>query len=1032
MPNTISESVSRTKKPTGLSVTRNGNNFTFSWKIGDADYGSGQILQYIWSKKPGGKWVDVNIGTKTTKKVVTIPASSFNPSTGKNLDWVKFRVAGCRKAHTKSNKHYYYSFSQFAEKTYDVKAPNRPSLSAELSGSSANVCTFTWATAAKTDAAEWLASVQCQTRLERNCTQTDGSKLSATGWTNYNATAAASGSAVITEDTSAVNGSVSYTRWFRVRSRGPAGDSAWTYAKHVYAIPYRTTNMTASANKSGSTGTVCGANWKTPLDAAHPVDQIVVQYAFATPTSGLDCPAGASWTDALTIAYRDGSEAATWTIDRRVGNDECLYARVNTKHDGNVTYGNAVRIDTGALTAPSGLSVDADSSTYNVTVDATNNCDAGASFLLVEYYSQYYPKGACVGIIPHGSSSVTVKCPPWYGDTAVWFGVRAVIGSYRVTTRPDGVNLYAVTALATSVSIFSARYSSADIPVAPSDVSLETISADTIRVKFDIPWQAATGAELSWADHEDAWESTDKPQTYEIESADITAWNIGGLATGKRWYVRVRLIKEDDSKTTYSGYSETQSIDLSSAPVVPVMSLSAAVIRADGEVTASWSFVSTDGSSQVAATVAQVIDGTTYRTLANVGTAQRAVISAERAGWTTGTSYEIAVCVTSESGRRSGWSAPVAVHVADPITASISQSSLVEQTLTEDGVERTVMSLTEMPLTVTVIGAALGGVTRLVIERAETYRITRPDERDFNGYEGETIAIYTQTGEAAITIDNDDLIGALDDGAKYRLIATVQDGIGQHAEVEQEFDVHWSHQAVIPEATVVIDQTNMIAKLTPIKPTGAADTDMCDIYRLSVGRPELIYPGATFGTTYVDPYPTIGPNGGHRFVTRTANGDFITADNDLAWTDMTEADGDIVESDSNIINFGYGRVELAYNVDLSNTWKKDFTETKYLGGSVQGDWNHAVSRSGTLSAVVLADDTDTIEAFRRLAVYTGICHVRTKDGSSYAADVQVAESYAQDTAHKIAAFDLTITRVDSEDFDGLTLAEWEQMEGNND
>jgi hypothetical protein len=560
---------------------------------------------------------------------------------------------------------------------------------------------------------------------------------------------------------------------------------------------------------------------------------------------------------------------------------------------------------------------------------------------------------------------------------------------------------------------------------------LETISADTIRVKFDIPWQAATGAELSWADHEDAWESTDKPQTYEIESADITAWNIGGLATGKRWYVRVRLIKEDDSKTTYSGYSETQSIDLSSAPVVPVMSLSAAVIRADGEVTASGSFVSTDGSSQVAATIAQVINGT-YRTLVNVGTAQRATISAERAGWTTGESYELSVCVTSESGRRSGWSAPVPVHVADPITASISQSSLVEQTLTEDGVERTVMSLTEMPLTVTVIGAGLGGVTRLVIERAETYRITRPDERDFNGYDGETTAIYTQTGEAAITIDNDDLIGALDDGAKYRLIATVQDGIGQHAEVKQEFEVHWSHQAVIPEATVVIDQTNMIAKLTPIKPTGAADTDMCDIYRLSVGRPELIYPGATFGTTYVDPYPTIGPNGGHRFVTRTANGDFITADDELAWTDMTEADGDIVESDSNIINFGYGRVELAYNVDLSNTWKKDFTETKYLGGSVQGDWNPAVSRSGTLSAVVLADDTDTIEAFRRLAVYTGICHVRTKDGSSYAADVQVAESYAQDTAHKIAAFDLTITRVDSEDFDGLTLAEWEQMEGNND
>ena len=1017
-----------TKPPTGLSITRNGNNFTLSWKIGDADYGKGQLLQYIWAKKPGGKWTSVDLGAKVTKKVITIPVSGYNPSTGKTLDWVKFRIGGRRKPYTKKDTEYSYMFSPMTEAAYDIKAPSRPSLSVSLSGSVTNVCTFSWSTDAKNDSPVWLSGVQCQTRLERNCTQTNGAKLSATGWANYNASAPASGSATITEDTSVVNGGVSYTRWFRVRSRGPAGNSAWTYAKHVYAIPYKPTNMTAESKPSGSTGTECHASWKTPLDAAHPVDQIVVQYTFATPTSGLDCPAGASWTDALTIAYKDGSEAATWTIDRRADNDECLYARVNTKHDENTTYGDAVRIATGVLTAPSGLAVDADSSTYVVTVDATNNCDCGSSFLLVEYYSQYYPNGVGVGIIPHGSSSVTVKCPPWYGDTAVWFGVRAVVGSYRATTRPDGVNLYSVTALATSVSIFSDRYSSADIPVAPSDVSLEAVGSDTIRVKFDRPWQAATGAELSWADHEDAWESTDQPQTYEIEDADITAWNIGGLATGKRWYVRVRLIKEDDSKTTYSGYSETQSIDLSSAPVVPVMSLSAAVIRADGEVTASWSFVSTDGSSQVAATIAQVINGT-YHTLANVGTAQRAMISAERAGWTTGTSYELAVCVTSESGRRSEWSAPVAVHVADPITASISQSSLVEQTLTEDGVERTVMSLTAMPLTATVIGAGFGGITRLVIERAETYRITRPDERDFNGFEGETIAIYTQVGDAQIIINNEDLIGALDDGARYRLIATVQDGIGQMAEVTQEFEVHWTHQALIPTATVVVDTDEMIAKITPIAPDGALETDVCDIYRLSADRPELIYPNAVFGQTYVDPYPAIGDHGGHRCVFKTANGDFITEDNELAWVDTRADDGDIVEHEDNVIDFGTDSVALRYNADLSNTWAKDFTETQYLGGSVQGDWNPAVSRSGTFSAVIVADEIDMIESMRRLAVYTGICHVRTKDGSSYSADVQVSEAYSQDTAHKLVTFDLKITRVDSEAYDGMTLEEWQAMEG---
>ena len=120
---------------------------------------------------------------------------------------------------------------------------------------------------------------------------------------------------------------------------------------------------------------------------------------------------------------------------------------------------------------------------------------------------------------------------------------------------------------------------------------------------------------------------------------------------------------------------------------------------------------------------------------------------------------------------------------------------------------------------------------------------------------------------------------------------------------------------------------------------------------------------------------------------------------------------------------------MEYNTDLSHSWSKDFKETKYLGGSIQGDWNPAVSRTGTINTVVTADNTETIEIMRRLATYAGICHVRTKDGSSYAADVQVSESYAQDNAHRIVSFNLSITRIDPDGYDGMTLAEWEAANG---
>jgi hypothetical protein len=55
--------------------------------------------------------------------------------------------------------------------------------------------------------------------------------------------------------------------------------------------------------------------------------------------------------------------------------------------------------------------------------------------------------------------------------------------------------------------------------------------------------------------------------------------------------------------------------------------------------------------------------------------------------------------------------------------------------------------------------------------------------------------------------------------------------------------------------------------------------------------------------------------------------------------------------------------------------------------------------------------------------------VRTKDGSSFAADVQVTEDYKQNNNQRYASFTLKITRVDPEGFDGMTRAEWDRTHG---
>ena len=170
----------------------------------------------------------------------------------------------------------------------------------------------------------------------------------------------------------------------------------------------------------------------------------------------------------------------------------------------------------------------------------------------------------------------------------------------------------------------------------------------------------------------------------------------------------------------------------------------------------------------------------------------------------------------------------------------------------------------------------------------------------------------------------------------------------------------------------------------------------------------------------MDPYPTIGEHGGYRFVFVTANGDYITSTNVLAWVDVEGG----VDTLSTIIDFDGERIEIEYDMSISHSWEKDFTETTYLGGSVQGDWNLAVHRTTSVNGDFVTEDAALIAAMRRLAAYPGICHVRTVDGSSFAADVQVSESGSYERAGKIAAFSLEIKQVDTQSLDGMLQTEW--------
>lgn len=1032
-----------TKQPTGLVVTRNGGNFTASWKIADKNYEAGQVLRYTVD---GGKtWSRVSIATKTTSKqfISNLNFEGYYPFTNKKLYSVIVEVTGTRKKDTKSKTkkgntkitHYTYTPAS-ARYTYTFTVPSISSASATPSDETENTCTFAWSAANPTGAGNKLQRVQWSTILLRDSNATNGDRAyTETKVEAYSSTSGASGSYTKTE-TYVPTGNTSYTRWLRCRAQGVNGESPWKYVKQVYAFPFAPIVRNATASYTASGNHMITMRFTAPDSTAHPIKKIDTEWCIAKPAAGMAAPvAGSTWTKGATVNdIRSGDNVVSFPTSDAATDDECLFVRAVSKWEPESTKfreSAPFRVEIGAagvatLEAPIISSLTASSPT--ITISASNESDVADSFLVVRYMDASNPNGYDIGIITSSTQQpLTITVPAWSSSSPPKIGVYAVVGTARLDTS-SGYNRYTITNIVMKSAMVT---QGGTIPAAPGNVSLsQTDIAGTIRVAWDWTWTTATGAELSWADHADAWESTDEPETYEVRNVTAEAWNISGLATGIKWYVRVRLFTGIDDDITYGAYSETAMIDLSSAPSVPALSVSDGVIPEKGDVTASWVYVTTDGTQQVSAEIAEVTvvnNANVYTEIARTETAQFVDLNAAEIGWASGETHTIVVRVASASGHMSEWSNPASVSVADPLTCTISQTSLVDEIITVDSSSRTVKSLKAMPMTITVTGAGAYGQTTVMIVRAADYQAGRPDESVFMGYEGETIALVTQTGEAQITIDNDMLIGHLDDEAQYRIIATIQDGLGQTASASIDFEVHWTHQALMPEGTVEIDEDNAIAILTATAPTGTAQGDVCDIYRLSVDKPELIIRDAAWGTEYVDPYPAIGEYGGYRFVFRSGNGDYITAETEdngkqFAWVDVMED----FDSNYNIIDFGNGSVMLQYNVDLSNSWSKDFQQTKYLGGSIQGDWNPAVSRTASFSSVaVTVDDSETIEAMRHLATWAGICHVRTKDGSSYAADVQATEKYAVGNGHNLASFDLKITRVDPEGYDGMTLTEWQ-------
>lgn len=1052
-----------TVAPSGLAIERNGNNYTFTWKQGDKDYGWGQQLEY---SKNGGAWTPISITNTATSAVIT---NQVDPSTGLPDVWtLHFRVCGRRNKWKDGKTTIKPKWSAWA--TSGVWTSYVPLVDpVTYENESANSGTFGWSVQNESNTGAILCRVETQTCYVRH-----GATPPDNAWGPI-AYAAASGSLTITEDTEALAAG-NIVRWFRVRSVGTHGRvSAWQSNNHAYGAPNAAVLINANAQTTGSVSRIT-AEWTDEYGALNPIDMIALQYAIAKPTNEAMTPPADGWSTAIEVKPNGAYNKVVINVENTIDVDECMWVRVKSWHDdnNNSVYSNAMVAQYGALGAPT-INAVPDNQTGDVSITITETTACAVANTAIFYRSEDDPSNdQIVAILPKGTTTTTANVPDIIGRTRSCFGAFAFVGTY------DGTTI-------SSTKMRSETNTDSDImAVPPTNVTvMEGPDEGTVRVGWDWSWTEATRAEISWSDKEWAWESTDGPSDYSVEDVRATSWIVAGLEVGKKWFFKVRLIDGSTDKEVVGPWSETVKYDLTTVPDRPALTLSKNVINEGGTFVARWASADQD-YAEIALVTFENGDPVYGDVIAHADGQSSVEIDRE---WVTGETYYLAVRVTTTNGMQTAWSDPVSLYVAEPVSiTAYTMSSLgfkyypdviVTETYDSETGEWSVLSrmrpldvtsayltswnvevynkavnsevteilidtdtekqykqyelveglkATNMPFLVYVGGAGESGTTTASIIRATDYHLDRPDDTTFDGYEGEVVATHSRTGEAiqnVIKFTPDDLIGHLDDGASYILEASVTDVYGQTASVRYPFVVDWSHKAEVPGVSVVMDKVQRIARITPIAPSNYQNGDKCDIYRITADQPELIVKGGTFGTTYVDPYPAFGEFCGHRIVTITRNGDYTT-ENGLGWYDADYVDGDILEDLNMVIDVDGDQIVLPYNLTLSNTWNKDFKRTSYLGGAVQGDWNPAVTRDLSAGTVIVrGDDLDKQLMIRDLAGYAGVAHVRTPDGSSLTADVQINEQQSYDT--KAITYSMTIKAIDPSEPVGMTLERWNVM-----
>lgn len=731
----------KTKKPTGLKATRSGTKIILEWTKGDDNYDAALDILVkhafarnldtpVWNDR--GYWSDQSVIKPSDRSITSysfdsaINLNNYYPNDGHDtgyyasddpngfyLCYIDFGVAG-----TATGKWW----SDYAWADFNVMVPSEPVTSVTWDSEYVNRSAFTWENTDSDDSHRVFTDYEVQTILVKDCEITDGSKLDWSGAETLSAFEPTVTTKTVAESNIFYD-DYSYTRWVRARCRGPSGPSDWKYEKHVYAFPTTPVEVSAEVNNKTDLGKYrVSVKWKADSTETHPIDSTVISYAQVIPRVKSEIkyddnsqpyrhvellsPEFSNGTEIATTKDTSGYDGLVFTTESSIETDKAFALKVTTKHDNQTANSDPIYIPDGfgKLANPSNLVISSfDRTTHRIIINATNNSTVPHSHMAIMFQPHSETeREVCVGIIHEDTHlPITLTLPDISSETTFSIGVKARLGDFSPAYEP-GNYAYTECELTNTIMESDTVWDAGSVYIYTKTPTLSSPKVGTIKVEWEWSWENASGAELSWSQDKDAWASTNEPSRYQVYGTNNSEWNISNLNVGT-WYVRVRLFKDADGNTVYGGYSAIGEIKLSSAPMIPSLTLSESVIPEDGEVTCYWAYTTTDGTDQMQAEIciATVTNGvTSYGSIiGRTTTAQHITINATEQGWRSGDTVNLAVRVVSSSGEESeGWSPLATLSIANKQEIEIKDTTLVS--ITESS--RTYNALTTMPLDVVV------------------------------------------------------------------------------------------------------------------------------------------------------------------------------------------------------------------------------------------------------------------------------------------------------------------------------------------